>query len=728
MRNVLKYSLLAGSAILPGVLSSYYLMKRILPWWMDAGNWLKYTHAILGNYWPMWDISPFHYPPLYFFVLILFSKLLMDEILALKISSILLFSSIPISTYVLVKTIFLNDTIAIFVAWFISLSPITIEILGWGGYPNLLSLMLLPLAFASILLSLRHAKAKYVLIMILSCVSVSFAHYLTALVFCFTLAIWFLFLFISGKRQRSWVLILAGLAVVISLLPIQIVMFLSGNYNISNDVVLQRFGVPTPEFFVWLFKNAAFLILAVISSIVGTSLILLHRGKDTEMSLLISWILSSFILSQLGFLGIALDYQRILLHFFQPFSILVATPLYLLEHKGLELEKILNFRLIDIAKNSLKSFFTGFLKLLFPITLLISILCLTLSLVVGFGTLYSVDSWYNGIDPYGDEEKLEMLKFVLANTDPWDIFVAEDSMARWLEGYAQRRVVVHHSPMYLFLKGEIEREYIARAIFLSTRGIRTQYSWILDQFPHGHMSPIIGLYVKGDYENMLYLDESTSYITCLNMENGTSFRTYLKDFKVRRGGFGDYFLSATYEWGPIRIHRVAATTLNTSEVKLFFDVELLVPNCRLIELVVDLAKWDRRSFFETWLEPVNNAEKPLLRIITDMGDIYVYSNSDEAFPFVFKPSSDGRITGLISVKLKDETKSAFDPLIYESKSLLSQNRIKYTVIPIKTYVGDFRMTRLEIQSLSEYNHLLRNPDFKIVHINRRIALLSINTP
>lgn len=727
----MKHLLLALTALFPVLLASYYLTPRALPWWVDAGNWLKYMHAILGNNWPMWGVSPFTYPPLYFLILAALSSVLGDEILALKVSSLLLFASLPISAYVLTRVLFSREEVALAAAWLMSLTPVATEMLGWGGYPNLLGLALLPLAFTGVILSMRHTETKWVAVMLVTCALLGLSHILAALVFCFSLVILFGLRLAARNWQRQWVLVLGCIATTLPIAVLQVASATGPGYITSNVMALQRLQVQlTSGIVMWMFRDPIFFGLMWTSAVMGVSLVLSRGKRNTEALMMISWFLSPVILSQLSFLGVALDFQRIFFHVFQPFTILAATPLLELSaHGNLSLSTILDLRPFDFVNRNLRSIGECMLKALPMLLVLMSVLCLPLSSLVGFTALSNVNSWYNGVDPYGDKEKLDLVHFVVANTLPTDVFVAEDSIARWLEGYAQRRVIMHHPPMYLFMAGEIQREYVARAILLSTRGIRTQSAWILDQFPYGCMSPIVQLYMKGDYESVLYLDENASYVVCINSNNGSEYRLYLKDFTSKTGEIvsdsGQFSLVARYDQGPISIVRTATAAANVPGVQLSFVAQSTQRSCRLVELVVNMSKCGELVYYETWREPSNGLNTPSFRVVTDMGDFYIHSTSGIAFPFIFCPMPDGQIVGTMTMWSLESSQTEVGQVVYESKNLLMQTNVKYVVIPLQSRITDLENVEARPVSLPEYNHLLRDPLFKIAYLNRRIALLSV---
>ena len=86
-------------------------------------------------------ISPWQYPPLFFLLLSGFSFVIHDEVLALKLVAALLYAAQPLSIYAFARRAGkLSGLVAAFAS---SVARLSTEMLGWGGYPNLLGFALL---------------------------------------------------------------------------------------------------------------------------------------------------------------------------------------------------------------------------------------------------------------------------------------------------------------------------------------------------------------------------------------------------------------------------------------------------------------------------------------------------------------------------------------------------------------------------------------------------------
>jgi hypothetical protein len=149
-RDALLVVLAILAVLLPVAMIGAYLFPRALPWWMDGGDWLKRVNALLGNPYPMWEQTTLQYPPL-FFVLVAGLSSLLGEVRSLELWALVAYALVPLTTYFFVNELFHDRVVAVAGAWLTAFTPIWFEMFGWGGYPDLLGLALLPLGFLGVM-------------------------------------------------------------------------------------------------------------------------------------------------------------------------------------------------------------------------------------------------------------------------------------------------------------------------------------------------------------------------------------------------------------------------------------------------------------------------------------------------------------------------------------------------------------------------------------------------
>ncbi len=720
--------LVVGSALLPGAIISAYLFPRALPWWLDGGNWLKHMHAIQGNTYPMWGEGSWQYPPLFSIILAGLSGLVADEILALKVGAVLVFSLRPLTTYFFVRELFHDRVAGLAAAWLAGFAPIFIEMMGWGGYPNLLAVSILPLAYYGIVRYSRSSSLKSLVILVSFSALIPLAHHLTFLVFVGSLVAWaFLSAIFDRGSLKAQVLALAG-----SLSAFALYRLVSGpsQFLLFNEAAFYHLTFTIESGLVlWMFKNAALFVLLYLAVISSVFLLLFEKGFRRAGLLLASWGVIPILLTQGYLAGLSLDYARIFFFMAQPFMILAAAPFAFRNEVTLfvslggfrsavrEFADLLKFGGGRVSLNPLKH------VLAFVVLILASVSVLVTPFV-GAAAVRNVDLWYNGRDAYGDQEKLDVAKFIALNSPRDAVILAEDSMGRWIEGYAQRRVLFHHDPMFLFMQGELEREYVARAILLSNFGIRDGYAWVLDQAPYGIFAPIISLFMRGDYFNVVYLNESSTSVEWVDISTDVVSNRTLKEatsrnvFWVERSS-QRAVLGVEYDFGSVRVVRQVAVEASDPKIVLSFRVDAVSEGVILQRLSVALDKWEKRVFFEARL-----LSDRIVRIETDVGRIYLSSSSDSAFPFVFKAARlSQKLEGWISVWSVGKPNDG-GLLTYDRLSLVQQYGVQYLVVPKRYVVPVNQKVSIGLHSLDFYDNLLADPLFQIVHANDRALILS----
>ncbi|MEM3833349.1 MAG: hypothetical protein QW128_07160 [Thermoprotei archaeon] len=111
---------------------------------------------------------------------------------------------------------------------------------------------------------------------------------------------------------------------------------------------------------------------------------------------------------------------------------------------------------------------------------------------------------------YGVNEKLDALNWIRYNTEPNSTFVADEFIGRWIEGYADRRVLMTLSPYQIFIVGEYERYEASKLVMDGNIELRNEYLRILDTSKHdGNEILWISTSDGLDYNGIVYLIDGT---------------------------------------------------------------------------------------------------------------------------------------------------------------------------------------------------------------------------
>lgn len=697
--------ILIWAALAPFIHVWYFLSARITPWWSDPGEWLKYANGVeawfaerLGSRSPdyeamsytMWDQGVFQYPPLPFLILIQL-KYLFGPLQALKIMGSVLFALQPIPIYFLAKKITGSRLGGLIAAYATSFMPINIEMLGWGGYPNLLGLLLLPTNIFFAVSVMSDPKLRNMCLMVLTSVLMPFLHHLTLGIFLGILLFWMLLLAVMRKTDKIKYLMYNFIAGLVALAFYRMVLAYPSQFVWFNEAAYYSLRVNFFEAAMWALKTPA--IMIAVSMI--AAYIILRKDEVLQkehQALLLAWFLFPILATQSYLLGIAIDFNRVFFFIFQPAPIVIASPFSLIKNMG-RLEG-------NIFSNPLRLRPS---KKLISIILITSISAITTISIfsMGMSVVANVAGWYSSQDIYGDYEKVSALEWIKRETPLDSVFVADEYMGRWIEGYASRRTYLYMEPRFLFIKGQLERYYIASSVLLADKEIRNCYLRVLDQAPYNmSYTPIICFWNRGEYKETLYIDEK---IMVRGLENLT-----LSDLRIISRACTETSSIETYYINK-DVFRQNETLLmkkviSVSGYKVDVIYESVIKNVTVyvnisLKRSVNLVEvYDRRAVIHTDLGKVlidTSAEK----IKSEGRKIRFYSEGSNL---------------TIQVFMENPVRNELDQtLVFESSKIVRENSISYIVVP--------RISPKGLETLPEYQHLLGK--FKVAYVNDRVIIL-----
>jgi hypothetical protein len=723
--NIVFKALVGFSAVVPAALISSFLVGRALPWWMDGGDWLKSVNAILGNTYPMWNQSTLQYPPLFLLFVADLSGL--GEIRALEIAAIAAYSLIPLTTYFFVKDL-LHDRIAgLASAWLTAFTPVWLEMFGWGGYPDLLGLAFLPLAFLGIVRYHRKWSTSNLTMLVLTSALIPITHHLTFITFVGVLVIWGILSALFDKAvlrpvALSFLSTLATfLAYRLAAGPWQFLFF--------NQAALYGLQAQLSDF-LWMFKSLPLFTALYFSAFASAVLLVSDKRFRTEGLFLVAWILTPLLGTQGYQLGVSLDYSRVLFFIAQPLTILVAAP-FAYRNEVLQVlrsgkirQGLAEFKDVFLPGKTLQ-FGNPVKQILILGILVLSVIAVLGTPFIGAATLGNVNTYYSVTDPYGDRDKLQVANYIASTTPSNAVIVAETTAARWIEGYSQRRVLLAQDSRFLFLTGELERDYAATAIMFSYRGMRNGYAWIFDQAPYGPISPLISLYYHGAYTNTLVVNETISFVSWTNTLTGKSYNMSLTNSTSTESHWlvrntRQSTIAVQYRVGPISVVREVSLFAGIRNVTLGFQASTNDSSVQIAKLKVGLVRWTDRSIFTGTII----ANRSLL-VTTDVGKVNITSSSRSAFPFVFIPSqSSNHVSGSVTVWNSDPG-NASALFSYDRAQLVEEYDVKDVVVPKLYWVNVNQPIVTTVRAPLAYENLLKDPEFTVAYYNTRAIVLRV---
>ena len=239
-----------------------------------------------------------------------------------------LFSSfIVLAAFLVTKSVW-SESAAFIVAFLVAVSRFDVEMLMWAGYPNVITLLLIPVTFYLFLQRERFTKVPFLVSTSILVGSIFLTHSLSAAIFTGITAATVLCAAVApktfGTTRRnvvSWLLPIFGGALLVSpFLASAIPAYLSANSSFSavnaiNQALLSTRVLPMDE------------VLALFACLLPL-LLLSKKYKRRFISLptflLVMWLFVPLVLTQGFMFGLMVDYNRFLYFLVLPVIILFA--------------------------------------------------------------------------------------------------------------------------------------------------------------------------------------------------------------------------------------------------------------------------------------------------------------------------------------------------------------------------------------------------------------------
>ena len=703
------------AVLLPTAIIAAYLFPRAFPWWMDGGDWLKRVNALLGNAYPMWNQTTLQYPPLFFVLVAAFSGPL-GEIRSLEIWALIAYALVPLVTYFFAKELFKDRAVAVAGAWLTGFTPIWFEMFGWGGFPDLLGLAMLPLGFLGVLRFSEKGSARNFSLLAIGSVLIPFSHHLTTICFVGVLVVWGLASLVFDRHHLKAI----GLALLVTLAAFGVARLAAGpDQFLTYNPAALAYLLANGSTLIYMFKSVPYIIVLYVIAATTMGLFVVERKFRTQTLLLLSWAVVPVIGTQGYLIGIASDYNRVLFFFAQPFMLMVAASLAYRSEVWTFLTKI--------GGSGGAPRWTGGGRTAKPL-IVSAVLVLTLGTTVyapilGGVSMGNINTYYTNTDIYGDTSKLQVANYITSTTPPTAVIVAENTMGRWIEGYAQRRVLLNLDPRYLFLTGELARDYAANEILFSNMGMRNGYAWVEDQAPYAEFSPLISFFISGEYQQVAFLNDSASSVSWVNTLTGRNFTMPLSDstsassyWTVRTNDTAT--IGATYHIGPVELVRQVSLSSAGGNVTFSFQANSSQRLMRVTALTIALGPMPGLGLIASSL--VSNRT---IAVVTSQGDQFYASSSSQAFPFKFITSAGtNSIFGRANVWTNNPSNGT-SFFTYERSEIAKEYGVTDVVIPKQYLVAVGTTENITLRALPLYENLMRDPEFRVVYYNERAIVL-----
>jgi hypothetical protein len=384
------------------------------------------------------------------------------------------FSTIIVAvTFLLTRKIW-NASAAIIAAFLMAFSRFDIEMLMWGGFPNVVTLLLIPIAFYLFLQKDKLALAPYIVVTSLICSGIFLTHSLSSVLFLAITATYAFFIVIFarklGERRTSvlyWVLpIIVGIIIIspflIEVAPAYIgadaKIFTGGNIIIKDAILATK----------TMSSNIVIPLFAFSFLYLLFSKFYLKKWLTAATLLLLLWWLVPTLMTQGYLVGVFTDYQRFLYFAILPIMMLIGVGFqhsarFIGQAVDWSLSKVQDLPQIRISKNvKLKRLLQNLQKQNW-IIIFLSILLVFVLLFIPFFVSPSaaignpikkqtIQSFYQVMN----SPMYEAIQWAKTNTAPGSIFLTDAEYGWWFSGFGQRPTISAVSPEYLTNGREIE--------------------------------------------------------------------------------------------------------------------------------------------------------------------------------------------------------------------------------------------------------------------------------
>jgi hypothetical protein len=442
-----------------------------------------------------------------------------------------LFSSlIVLCAFLITRTVW-TESATLIVAFLVAISRFDIEMLLWGGYPNVITLLLIPLTFYLYLQRERFSLTPFLVSTSILVGSIFLTHSLSATVFVGITAATVFFVLIAPKTFGTtrknvfyWLLPLFGGAALVSpFLASAVPAYLGANSTFTGVTDIERALLSTRV-----------LPLEIVSALFACLLpyfLLSKKYKGHFLSLptflLIMWLLVPLVLTQGYMFGLYVDYNRFLYFLILPVIILLAM---MIDHASGYFARVIDTYHVltsqmqktkKVANKWITRISTGLTrKRIYSIFLLGFILTLLLTLPI-FLTPWqgvTIQSFYQVMNNPG----YQAIQWAQQNTPLGSVFVSDALYGWWLGGFAQRPTLSAVDPQYLTVARELAPAKVANSLLDTDYMIDNGYIQVREDGGYiGRHNPMFLADLNWTYFPYSFFQFNDSEITLLSQNGGS---------------------------------------------------------------------------------------------------------------------------------------------------------------------------------------------------------------
>ena len=746
------------------------MLRETFPPGADIGLHNSIIHSItqsgntnfLYNYYHMGGGSSVTFPGYHIFGSYIILLTGMSDYLAHALAVSLFSSLIVVVAFLLTRKVW-NVSAAIIVAFLVAVSRFDIEMVMWGGYPNVVTLMLIPLAFYLFLEKDRFSRLPFLVVTSLVCGAIFLTHSLSAVLFiAITLATVFFGVILArkiGEKRTSlltWLLPLILGALVISPFLIQV-----APAYLGSDATTFTGGVT--DIRQALLSTKILPLDIVVPLLVFVFLIFVfskyYSGKflPTPTILLVLWWLIPTLLTQGYLVGLYTDYNRFLYFVILPVIMMIGLGLY---HSARFFARASDW-LASLAKElpQVRISKNKTLRRLLPHLEQKNFLLLFMVVLVlyAFLAVPMFASPSRGIDAQlfyqlMDQPEYDAIQWAQNNTAANAVFLTDAQYGWWFSGFAQRPTISAVEPQYLTNSREFEPAKAARYVldtdFLIDNGlvqVREDGGYIArhnpiflaklndSYYPYGFFNfnnGEITVTFRDADGNVQLVDLSQVPVTDQHIENGSD---YASIYVTRANQFFNFTQKTTVNQGMSFVNmtmNVAAR--NASDVT--FDTARFLLHTKGI--YVSGENQSSLAFFDTYMKVAGQliftGGQPITKVFT------VENPSSLEMTYNMKGDSTAEMGFYAGVyeyaENPNSTLTLAQQTAYYQELVINHTRTYLEAVPgLPLDVFDYRQA-LTAQNISyvvvrdseQIPRFAKDPAFSLVFINNEVAIFQVH--
>ena len=368
-----------------------------------------------------------------------------------------------------------NVSAALIVAFLVAVSRFDIEMLMWGGFPNVITLMLMPLAFYLFLEKDRFGALPFLVSASLISGAIFLTHSLSAVIFIVVTVVTVFFSVIFAGKMREhrvgfvmWLLPLALGAISIAPFLIQV-----APAYIGADVTTFTGGLADIKLALLATKIVPLGVVVplLVFAFLYFAFSRYYSGKFLTVPtlLFVIWWLVPTVLTQGYLIGLYTDFTRFLYFVILPVIVLIGVGFY---HIARFFSQAVDF-LLGIVKDlpQIRVRNSKTLRKVLPhINQKVTVILFALIFVLySFFTIpiFATPSEGVGVQTFYqlmDKPGFQAIQWAQNNTAPNAVFLTDAEYGWWFSGFAQRPTISAVDPQYLTNAREVEPAKVARYV------------------------------------------------------------------------------------------------------------------------------------------------------------------------------------------------------------------------------------------------------------------------